>query len=168
MTLHSFQFQSIFCPFSPSPLQFSRIALIRFSQCYDFVIFDILTNMQKSHSRKSFCGGQACSRVASQEKNHFLIMITFLPYTVSQLFCWKKECSLQRPKCWAKPSKTSFWVIKHWVTSKRTTFRIIWNWPENYWKCRIWIFEFWHFLPIFVPLKLTCLVILFDRKLQVF
>ena len=39
---------------------------------------------------------------------------------------------------------------------------------ENYSKCRIWIFEFWHFPPIFVLLKLTCLVTLFDRKLQVF
>ena len=39
---------------------------------------------------------------------------------------------------------------------------------ENYSKCRISIFEFWHFLPIFVLLKLTCLVTLFDRKLQVF
>ena len=29
-------------------------------------------------------------------------------------------------------------------------------------------FEFWHFQPIFVLLKLTCLVTLFDRKLQVF
>ena len=26
-------------------------------------------------------------------------------------------------------------------------------------------FEFWHFPPIFVQLKLTCLVTLFDRKL---
>ena len=39
---------------------------------------------------------------------------------------------------------------------------------ENYSKCRIWIFEFWHFPPIFVLLKVTCLVTLFDRKLQVF
>ena len=29
-------------------------------------------------------------------------------------------------------------------------------------------FEFWHFPPIFVLLKLTCLVTLFDRKLQFF
>ena len=29
-------------------------------------------------------------------------------------------------------------------------------------------FEFWHFPPIFVLLKVTCLVTLFDRKLQVF
>ena len=29
-------------------------------------------------------------------------------------------------------------------------------------------FEFWHFPPIFVLLKLTCLVTLFDRKLKVF
>ena len=28
-------------------------------------------------------------------------------------------------------------------------------------------FEFWHFPPIFVLLKLTCLVTLFDRKLQI-
>ena len=28
--------------------------------------------------------------------------------------------------------------------------------------------KFWHFLPIFVELKLTCLVTLFDRKLQIF
>ena len=29
-------------------------------------------------------------------------------------------------------------------------------------------FQFWHFQPIFVVLKLTCLVTLFDRNLQVF
>ena len=29
-------------------------------------------------------------------------------------------------------------------------------------------FEFWHFSPILIQLKLTCLVTLFDRKLQVF
>ena len=29
-------------------------------------------------------------------------------------------------------------------------------------------FEFWHFSPIFVLLKLTCLVTLFDRNLQIF
>ena len=39
---------------------------------------------------------------------------------------------------------------------------------ENYSKCHIWIFSFWHFPPIFVILRLTCLVILFDRKIQVF
>ena len=30
------------------------------------------------------------------------------------------------------------------------------------------VLEFWHFSPIFVLLKLTCLVTLFDRKLRVF
>ena len=39
---------------------------------------------------------------------------------------------------------------------------------ENHSKCRISIFQFWHFLPIFVLLKLTCLVALFDPKLQFF
>ena len=35
---------------------------------------------------------------------------------------------------------------------------------ENHSKRLIWIFEFWHSSPIFVLLKLTCLVTLFDRK----
>ena len=39
---------------------------------------------------------------------------------------------------------------------------------ENHPKYRIWIFEFWHFQPIFVLSKLICLVTLFDRKLQIF
>ena len=30
------------------------------------------------------------------------------------------------------------------------------------------IFQFWHFPTIFVLIKVTCLVTLFDRKLQVF
>ena len=30
------------------------------------------------------------------------------------------------------------------------------------------IFQFWHFPPIFVLLKVTCLITLFDSKLQVF
>ena len=38
---------------------------------------------------------------------------------------------------------------------------------ENHQKCRIWIFK-WHFPPIFIRLKVTCLVTLFDHKLQVF
>ena len=37
---------------------------------------------------------------------------------------------------------------------------------ENYSNCRI--FHFWHFPPIFVLLKVTCLVTLFDRKFQGF
>ena len=39
---------------------------------------------------------------------------------------------------------------------------------ENHPKWRISVFQFWHFPSIFVLLKLTCLVTLFDRKLQVF
>ena len=39
---------------------------------------------------------------------------------------------------------------------------------ENRSKFRFWIFEFCHFPPICVLLKVTCLVTLFDRNLQVF
>ena len=35
----------------------------------------------------------------------------------------------------------------------------------NYSKCRVWILALWQFQPIFVLLKLICLVTLFDRKL---
>ena len=35
-------------------------------------------------------------------------------------------------------------------------------------KCRLWIFQFWHFSPIFVQFKLTRLVTIFDRKRHVF
>ena len=38
---------------------------------------------------------------------------------------------------------------------------------RNNQKCRIKNFEFWHFPPIFGLLKMTCLVTLFDCKLQV-
>ena len=39
---------------------------------------------------------------------------------------------------------------------------------QNYSKCRILMFEFWHFPPFFVISKVTCLVTLFDRKLHIF
>ena len=39
---------------------------------------------------------------------------------------------------------------------------------QNHPKCLIWVFQFWHFPPLFVKLKLACLVILFGRKHQVF
>ena len=55
-------------------------------------------------------------------------------------------------------------VIKEFYQEKEGISTVF----ENHPKCRIWIFDFWYFLPIFVLLKLTCLVTLFDRKLQVF
>ena len=39
---------------------------------------------------------------------------------------------------------------------------------ENYSKYRIWTFKYWHFSSIFVLIKVTNLVTLFDRKIQVF
>ena len=36
---------------------------------------------------------------------------------------------------------------------------------ENRQKCLIWIFQFWHFPPFFVYLKLTCLVTLLDHDI---
>ena len=42
---------------------------------------------------------------------------------------------------------------------------IAWKFTQN---VAFLFFQFWYFLPIFVLLKLTCLVTLFDSKLQVF
>ena len=53
------------------------------------------------------------------------------------------------------------WKVSVYIECVLTLF-------ENYFKYRIWIFEFWHFSLVFVLLKVTCLVTLFDRKLQVF
>ena len=39
---------------------------------------------------------------------------------------------------------------------------------KNHPKCLTGIYQFWPFLPMYVLLKLTCLVTLFDRKLQFF
>ena len=55
-----------------------------------------------------------------------------------------------------KPPKT--WTSCHdQISSLCTVF-------ENHPKCRIWIFQIWHFPPIFDLLKLTCLVTLFDAN----
>ena len=76
---------------------------------------------------------------------------------------WKK-CSKILAKTMA--FKATNWTLEIILTLKKysrccTLF-------ENYSKCRIWIFEFWQFPPILVLLKVTCLVTLFDRKLQFF
>ena len=39
---------------------------------------------------------------------------------------------------------------------------------ENNLRCRVRVIRFWDFIPIFALLKVTCLVTLFDRKIQVF
>ena len=76
---------------------------------------------------------------------------------------WKIDCHLSMPITTTKQKtnlKTQFLIFGS-SSSSSTLF-------EKYSKCCIWFFPFWHFPPIFVLLKLTCLVTLFDRKLQVF
>ena len=57
-----------------------------------------------------------------------------------------------------KASQKSFSIVKNWLKSAGHCLKITQNGA----------FEIWHFPPIFVLLKLTCLVTLFDCKLQVF
>ena len=58
------------------------------------------------------------------------------------------------------------WDLKFMLNSSVILLLQKYTLVENYSKCLIGIF--WHFPPIFVPLKLTCRVTLFDRKYQVF
>ena len=87
---------------------------------------------------------------SSSTKLHFLRFLRMF-YKV-----WKEICFLMKD-IWIFGLKLDIWK----KTNHCTLF-------ENYSKCPIWIFEIWHFPTIFVLLKLTCLITLFDRKLQVF
>ena len=61
-------------------------------------------------------------------------------------------------------------MLSDWKAKMHQYYSVLWSSTvfENHPECRIWIFQFWHFPPNFVLLKLTCMVTLFDRKLQVF
>ena len=71
-------------------------------------------------------------------------------FCVEQIFCQKIESHESYQSCFPNS-----------CTIHSTVF-------ENHPKCLISIVQLWHFSPIFVLLKLTCLVTLYDRKLQVF
>ena len=64
-------------------------------------------------------------------------------------------------------------LLKYWFR-KLAKMTVIHHAPnlctlfKNYSKCRIWFFKLLYFPLIFVQLKLTCLVTLFDRKLHAF
>ena len=70
-----------------------------------------------------------------------------------------QNLKLARHNC--EQSEPRFHILFYTNVYQKRAFTLF----ENYSKCRIWIFEFWHFPPIFVVPKLTCLVTLFDRKL---
>ena len=90
------------------------------------------------------------SKGRSKSLHHFLFISTHFGKTLTL-------STLTSLQIWTNCSKSSFFVQK-FNFDFHTVF-------ENHPKCRIWIFEFWHFPPIFDLLKLTCLVTLFDRKL---
>ena len=81
-------------------------------------------------------------------------------YIVHVLLCKKRSS----PHVFSSQKEEPLLWVQLEMTKTRTTTQF-----ENYSKCRMSIFEFWHLPPIFVLFKLTCLVTLFDhRKLQVF
>ena len=64
-------------------------------------------------------------------------------------------------------SPLTFWEMPTYTCKYafcESRIHIVWKLP----KCCIWIFELWHFRGIFVQLKLTCLVTMFDSKIQAF
>ena len=80
---------------------------------------------------------------------------------------------IKNPLAFKMGSKSSFQRFSVFLTFNDSMMHHV-NWFsnctlfENHLKCLIWILTFWHFPPIFVLLKLTCLVTLFDHKLHVF
>ena len=102
---------------------------------------------------------------------------------------WFSYCRLPpcpawwRPPGWPSPRRTRCsrrHLAFRGLSSLSIWRRLRWEWKgngyepgkkfeyQNVWKCRIWIIKFWHFSSIFVILKLTCLVTLYDHKLQLF
>ena len=86
---------------------------------------------------------------------------------------WKANRLQSRVKIGSKSGKAaSFFFVNVIIlsfVSKSITFPphscIVF---ENHSKCLIWVFQFRHFPLIFVLLRMTCLLTLFDRKLQIF
>ena len=62
---------------------------------------------------------------------------------------------------------TQYFVSRSWKMHQNTQ-KTFWGEEKFIIKSAKQHLEFWHFPPIFVLLKLTCLVTLSDRKLQVF
>ena len=67
-----------------------------------------------------------------------------------------RHAIFNRPKTGEKCHNSEIQIQHFW---QFLSYRVFENKP----KCLIWISEFWHFPPIFVLLKLTCLVTLFDQ-----
>ena len=88
--------------------------------------------------------------LASHAKDNLFIALYLIWYAF--------VLSIQSTVEFYKANVNLLWPLK-W--NARTVF-------ENHSKCRIWIFQFWHFPLFFVLLKVTCLVTLFDCNLQVF
>ena len=63
-----------------------------------------------------------------------------------------------------KRKSLSYHVSKTDITHTKKSY----SYEQNYNKTSSFYVQFWHFPPIFVLLKVTCLVTLFDHKLQVF
>ena len=60
------------------------------------------------------------------------------------------------------------WSLRSNSITRQVNFELAKNVGKLLKNCRFWVFRLWHFPPIFVILKLTCLVTLFDHKLYIF
>ena len=142
--------------------------------------------MHEDPIKKSF---QAqCSVTLSLRKNRFqcakyktinytILKVEFLSEnSISTLrakratFTFKVDkSSMKMPKKWS--ILASFWKPEHCVQTvlpdrsflKRRNYQKKKK-LSNHPKCRIWLFEFWHFSPSIVLWKLTCLVTLYGHK----
>ena len=103
-------------------------------------------------------------------KAHIAIFIASIKTSFYPLLCAKIISFLLMSKMLHKRLLRGQHVKIQFFLAFQKDFTCCWSGTvfENYSKCLIWILTFWRFSTIFVLLKVTCLVSLFDRKLQLF
>ena len=90
--------------------------------------------------------------------------------TLARLLLEAKEMASSRSRSsarvWNQSRVDFFRIFSHWnYLQSSSAFHLhLCTLFENHPKCRIGIFQFWHFSSIFVLLKLSYLVTLFDSK----
>ena len=91
-----------------------------------------------------------------EEQNSIWLQLHYL-VTNSFVFWWKLQISRKSweifPKIWNVGTQQKWCTFKHMQFKVHYAVADTYTVFENHPKCRIWVFQFWHFPPIFVLLK---------------
>ena len=122
---------------------------------------------------ENYCASQRWSQAAHFKHVFILVSTNALQGPVLVFFEGVKLGTLNSIACfkmtfWMNSLSTRFeFLAPKLCSSLRSYFFKGHTMFENYPKCLIWIFQFWHFPTIFFRIKLTCLVTLFEYNLQI-